>query len=516
MADFAQGYFYTPEDQTQIDALTRQRKLALALQQQGLQDPGDAPYGGLASAGKSLAGALLGTGLDQKERDISRSAQDKYTRDLGAVLTGLTPPQATAPTAPSPQISNASGSGPQMTAASPAGGMPSQAPAMPPAGGPSQVQAPAIGQPQAQPQAQPQQPYNPMAALAATHNPYLMQQFGPKLFEHQMDVNDRKVTPLSDQEAMTLGLRPGGVYGREAATGNVTVIQPSDMKSSGAVQQGYDIAQNTPLTNEQQQSLNFQGQQLGESHRHNVVEEQISQNPFGTGMGVTGAAGKTGDAFLATLPPGVAAQLKAVGTYRQPAPAGRASPTGIKFMTLVNQAYPDYDASQYGAKTKARNDFTTGKNGNTVRSLNVAVQHLDQLGQLSEAMGNGNVQMVNKIGNIFATQTGSPAPTNFNAAKQLVGDEIVKAIVGSGGGVSDREEAAHNISAASSPQQLAGVIKTYQGLLSGQLVGLRQQYQKSTGLNDFEDFLAPETRAKLESHSAPAPVKSRFTIEQVH
>lgn len=510
------GFFNTPEEQEQYAAIQRRQAYARALMQNGAGDAGNAAYGGLRNAGNSILGAFLAKGADAKERDLSQTAGNKYATDMGAFLTGITPPQATAPAVPPPQISNASGSGPQMTAPSPAGGAPPQAPAMPPAGGPSQVQAPAIGQPPSQPQMQPQQPYNPMAALAATHNPYLMQQFGPKLFEHQMDVNDRKITPLSDQEAMTLGLRPGGVYGREAATGNVTVIQPSDMKSSGAVQQGYDIAQNTPLTNEQQQSLNFQRQQLGESHRHNLVEEQISQNPFGTGMGVPGAVGKTGDAFLATLPPGVAAQLKAVGTYRQPAPAGRASPTGIKFMTLVNQAYPDYDASQYGAKTKARNDFTTGKNGNTVRSLNVAVQHLDQLGQLSEAMGNGNVQMVNKIGNIFATQTGSSAPTNFNAAKQLVGDEIVKAIVGSGGGVSDREEAAHNISAASSPQQLAGVIKTYQGLLSGQLVGLRQQYQKSTGLNDFEDFLAPETRAKLESHSAPVPVKSRFTIEQVH
>lgn len=505
------GFFYTPEEQEQYAAIQRRQAYARALMQNGAGDAGNAAYGGLRNAGNSILGAFLAKGADAKERDLSQSAGNKYAADMGAFLTGITPPQATPPAVPSPQISNASGSGPQMAS----GTSPQQTIPAPSASGPNQVQAPAIGQSQAQPQ----QPYNPMAALAATHNPYLMQQFGPKLFEHQMDVNDRKVTPLSDQEATALGLRPGGVYGREVATGNLAIIQPSDMKSAGAIgqqQQEKTFENKLPMNAYQQASIAHEGATLSETGRHNRIEELIAQNPFGTGMGVPGATGKTGDDFMATLPPGVAAQIKAVGTYRQPAPAGRASPTGIKFMTLVNQAYPDYDASQYGAKTKARNDFTTGKNGNTVRSLNVAVQHLDQLGQLADAMGNGNVQMVNKIGNLFATQTGSPAPTNFNAARQIVGDEIVKAIIGAGGTGQDREEAAHNISAASSPQQLAGVIKTYQGLLSGQLVGLRQQYQKSTGLNDFEDFLAPETRAKLESHATPAAAKSRFKIEQVH
>lgn len=354
--------------------------------------------------------------------------------------------------------------------------------------------------PQASPQMQPQPMQAPQASqdplqrLVATGNPALMQQFGPSLLNHQIEHQDQAAD-----------------YQRDRADKAVRVATPQEKQAAGidprtpvmvdAFGKMQPVTDPNQITAYQKEELRQQGAQLSETSRHNKIEEGIAQNPFGGGLGVPGAGNKTGDDFLSGLAPGLAAQIKAVGTYRQPAPAGRTSPTGIKFMTLVNQAYPDYDASQYGAKTKARNDFTTGKNGNTVRSLNVAVQHLDQLGQLSDALANGNVQLANRIGNQFASQTGSPAPANFNAARQIVGDEIVKAIVGAGGGVSDREEAAHNISAASSPAQLAGVIKTYQGLLSGQLSGLKQQYEKSTGLNDFEDYLAPETKAKLQSHA---------------
>ncbi len=456
---FGEGFFYTPEDQAQQQALRRRQAYAQALMQ-GQRHEGR--YGGLADAGNSIAGALIGRSADRQAADLAKTSQERYATGLAALLKGGS--------GASPQVSNS----PDSPQASPQAAI--QGEGMEGPGAPSQVQA--------QPVAPQQQPQDFASRLAATGNPQLMYQFGPMLAQNQFN-------------------RENKVWENE----NIGLSKAQREQSGLQLQNQEDLSRfNNQLdpTKQQQAELALQRGTQAETRRHNLVGETIAANPFGTGLGVPGAQGKTGDDFLASLPPGVAAQIKAVGTYRQPAPAGRTSPTGIKFMTLVNQAYPTYDASQYGAKVKARNDFTTGKNGNTVRSLNVAVQHLDQLGQLSDAMANGNVQMVNKIGNYIASQTGNPAPSNFNAARQIVGDEIVKAIVGAGGGVSDREEAAHNISAASSPQQLAGVIKTYQGLLSGQLSGLKQQYEKNTGLNDFEDFLAPETKAKLQAHQQPA------------
>lgn len=170
-------------------------------------------------------------------------------------------------------------------------------------------------------------------------------------------------------------------------------------------------------------------------------------------------------------------------------------PMGQAVMARVMQINPEYSAKDFGTGQKAEKDFSTGKQGNIVRSFNVALTHLDTLGQLSEALHNGNTQLVNKIGNIVSQQTGSPAVTNFNTAKAIVANEIIKAIIGSGGGVEDRDKAQKLVSDANSPAQLKGVIDTYKTLMGGQLQGLRLQYETATKRKDFDRFLTPQAKA---------------------
>lgn len=164
-------------------------------------------------------------------------------------------------------------------------------------------------------------------------------------------------------------------------------------------------------------------------------------------------------------------------------------------------------ASNKAAQIKATRDFATGQQGNQVRSLNVSIAHLDTLGKLGDALNNGDVQLLNKVKNAYTQQFGGEAPTDFNSAKQIVSDEIVKAILNTGGGVSDREEAAKQISSASSPAQLTGVINTYKQLLAGQMHGLRQQYETGTGKKDFESKLRPETLAAMKAVETPKAVQ---------
>ena len=195
------------------------------------------------------------------------------------------------------------------------------------------------------------------------------------------------------------------------------------------------------------------------------------------------------------------AQMIANGQIKPLSGFAMRSPYGQAVMSRVREINPEYRAGDIESTIKAEKDFTTGKNGNTVRSLNVAVNHLDTLGQLSEALNNKDMNLFNKISNVYSQQTGMPAITNFNAAKKIVADEIVKGIVGSGGGVADREEAAASISAANSPEQLKGVIDTYKQLLGGQLSGLKQQYEVSTGKKDFNKFISPNTQKNIGDHT---------------
>ena len=170
-----------------------------------------------------------------------------------------------------------------------------------------------------------------------------------------------------------------------------------------------------------------------------------------------------------------------------------------QIVAKLAKAQQDFKAGQ-----STVTNFDQGKLGNQVRSFNVGLAHLDTLGKLSNALQNGNVQAINALSNTFKTQFGQTAPTSFNAARDIVANEIVKAIVGSGGGVGDRDKAQATVNAAQSPAQLAAVIDTYKQLMTGQLRGLQQQYQAGTGRNDFaQKYLGAEARGLINGTPSP-------------
>jgi hypothetical protein len=134
--------------------------------------------------------------------------------------------------------------------------------------------------------------------------------------------------------------------------------------------------------------------------------------------------------------------------------------------------------------------------------------------KLSDALNNNDIRAFNTIGNLVAKQTGQPAPTNFDAAKQIVTAEVIKAVVASGGGVRERQEAEANFSNASSPAQLKGVINSYKQLLGGQLNSLGLQYENGTGRTDFNKKLTPAAKKEFDAvrgkttESVPVKVKN--------
>ena len=164
-------------------------------------------------------------------------------------------------------------------------------------------------------------------------------------------------------------------------------------------------------------------------------------------------------------------------------------------------------------------DFSSGLSARRVTANNTALNHLETMDKLAGDLANADTRIVNAAGNAFARATGSAAPTNFDAAKQLVAAEVIKAVVQNGGGVTERKEAADNIKSANSPEQLRGVIATYRELLGGQLSSLAQQYETGTGRKDFEKKLSPATRELLKKSTpttaptaAPAATKSGATV----
>lgn len=205
------------------------------------------------------------------------------------------------------------------------------------------------------------------------------------------------------------------------------------------------------------------------------------------GMGKQAAAARQQILNRATV-------LGTTGTDGQPAP------TAADVAGNIAGAKQDYKSQE-----KAVKDFSTGIQGRQVNSFNTAIDHLSTMDKLSDALANGDTKAINAIGNMVAKQTGAPAPTSFNAAKQIVTAEVIKSIVASGGGVKERQEAEANFAAANSPAQLKGVINAYKDLMGGQLKSLELQYGNTTGRKDFEKKLTPAAKEEL------SKVKSNLT-----
>ena len=168
-------------------------------------------------------------------------------------------------------------------------------------------------------------------------------------------------------------------------------------------------------------------------------------------------------------------------------------PNSTKIMNEVMALKPDFKASDYGLQTQAVKAFNQGIQGNKVRSLNVVMEHFTTLEKAADALQSGDVRAINAVSQFIQTQTGKPAPGNFNAVKEILADEIVAAVVPGVGALADRVALKKTILAAASPEQLKGVVANYKELIGGQLKGLEKQYQAGTNRTDFKSrYLTPE------------------------
>ena len=177
-----------------------------------------------------------------------------------------------------------------------------------------------------------------------------------------------------------------------------------------------------------------------------------------------------------------------------PSAYSRSSPFNQVVMKILREKYPDYQAIDFN--TIKQNDiaFTKGKQGDITRSLNVAINHTDLFRDLIKNLNNRKLPIWNTLANEFQTQVGMSAPTNLDAMKNILGDELTKGILGGVGALADREKFAKSLDGAKSPKQLNDALDVFINALGGQLAGVAKQYHAGTQKNDFADrFLFDRT-----------------------
>lgn len=205
-----------------------------------------------------------------------------------------------------------------------------------------------------------------------------------------------------------------------------------------------------------------------------------------------------------------------VATGKIPANFGRNPAMQASLMDYISKraAQEGNSAASIAAKGQAFQatqgvvkDFTSGQSGKAVTAINTAVQHINSLTPLVDALGTGDIKQINRFTNAFKEQTGSPAPTNYAALKEFVGGEVAKAVLPGGGGEKEREALLAPLNAANSPQAIHSALSTIQTALAGKTEALRNQWEVGTNgtQGSFDKFLMPATKKALDITDSATP-----------
>lgn len=148
----------------------------------------------------------------------------------------------------------------------------------------------------------------------------------------------------------------------------------------------------------------------------------------------------------------------------------------MKAIDAANQRAGTPASIAYQTDKAVTRYMTSGAGASNITYFNTAMDHLRLLQQAGDALQNGDLPTFNRLSNNFATATGSPAPTNFDAVKAAVAGEISKTFKGTGATDQEISEVNATINNAQSPDQIQGAIGYYIQLMQGKMSALKGQY----------------------------------------
>jgi hypothetical protein len=237
-----------------------------------------------------------------------------------------------------------------------------------------------------------------------------------------------------------------------------------------------------------------------ETGRHNKAME--NRPVAGAAVAYPGDFTLTGDDFIKTIPLQSRRTVEKIAKYDED-PTKVVSMRGAdreKVMAWVNQVNPAYDSSMFSNRAPTRKAYTTGAQGKQITSLNTVIGHLDQIVGVAEKLNNSDFVPGNKAANELLTMFGSDKATNFDGLKDAVAGEVAGVLANNGATVDAVKEARGRISAASSPQQLAGFVKTLIPVMGSKLSALDYNYHQAMGADDPFSALSPESKRILTKH----------------
>jgi hypothetical protein len=200
--------------------------------------------------------------------------------------------------------------------------------------------------------------------------------------------------------------------------------------------------------------------------------------------GIPGNANLSGPAYLATVPPNLATQVKALAEGRLPMPSSfaLAKPYWQKLLQMTAQYDPTFDAANAPARKAAITAFTgMGKAAQVVGSVNRVANHLNTLWNESQKLAGPETgwSVTNSL-LAGAGQSFEPADAKaYDTAVGFVAGELEKIARNSPGTEAGVERVVKNLGRKNSTQTREAAIKTAVDIIAGAIDPLKDQYNSA-------------------------------------
>jgi hypothetical protein len=195
-----------------------------------------------------------------------------------------------------------------------------------------------------------------------------------------------------------------------------------------------------------------------------------------------------GEAYIATLDPRMASQVRAILEGRAPYPTGMLlkTPYGQQLAAAVTQADPTFESGNATARVKVRNEFLAGGPSSPaarVTAGNNAINHMDEANYYAQQLNDLGFDTLNAAAN--AATPGSSeigkALKGYNTAVNNFAGEIVKFNTGSEGALEDRREKAALFSQNLTAGERKNAMLSQLGILTSNMSSLQERWREGMG-----------------------------------
>jgi hypothetical protein len=189
----------------------------------------------------------------------------------------------------------------------------------------------------------------------------------------------------------------------------------------------------------------------------------------------------------------------AIANYQAAPPTLSRGGPSAGIMRKVMAINPDYNAQNWQAQGTLLKTFTSGKVASELRATNTALSHVGLLNDAIDALNNGDVRVLNQIGNRLGLETGKTPAAVFQTIVGKVGPELAQAYGEATGGERKGEQA--NFDPSLPPQTLRANAAITAKLLAGKIGSTKFQWESTMGKRTLP-MISPEAQGVLDKLGA--------------